>query len=80
MKANFVQKRREDHYPGPYEPPEAKIQRKSVIIMKIPFTLDTLMSSLVKPWSTTMNLNICWNSISDHQNLGQYIDLLKDCF
>ena len=77
MKANFVQKRREDHYPGPYEPPSAKVPRKSVIVMQMPVDLNTLMTSLVHPWKQTLGHSLC---VGDSNNLQDYIHIIKETF
>ena len=77
MKANFVQKRKDEHSPGPYEPPAQKIPRKSVIIQKIPNDLDYLRQSLERPWREVHELPCNWDGIRDQDDISQYMHAIK---
>ena len=77
MKANFVQKRKDEHSPGPYEPPAQKIPRKSVIIQKIPNDLDYLRQSLERPWREVHELPCNWDGIKDQDDISQYMHAIK---
>ena len=77
MKANFVQKRKDEHSPGPYEPPAQKIPRKSVIIQKIPNDLDYLRQSLERPWREVHEVPCNWDGIRDQDDISQYMHAIK---